>query len=148
MGQSGPWEGKESLHSEVRNVMLIYINMGLVVRKSVFGGSRTIKAQTSLRICAVWSAPLFFTCWISHIKTCYKGNFTILASLCSWASWFGYNLVGNPEDRFCHGEAHIVLLFHSQHGQNTKCADWPEPSLLAYTKFLWRWTLRPDFFYL
>ena len=27
---------------------------------AVFGGLRTTQAQTSLRICAVWSAPLFF----------------------------------------------------------------------------------------
>ena len=34
--------------------------MGLVARKPVFGGLRTPKAQTSLRIRAVWSAPLLF----------------------------------------------------------------------------------------
>ena len=30
-----------------------------------------------------------------------------LASLCSLAGWFENSLVGNPEDRFCHNEAHI-----------------------------------------
>ena len=34
--------------------------MGLVARKPVFGGLRTTKAQTSLPIRAVWSAPLLF----------------------------------------------------------------------------------------
>ena len=34
------------------------------------------------------------------IKTCYKQNFTILASLCSQAGWSGYDLGGNPKDRF------------------------------------------------
>ena len=32
-------------------------------RKPVFGGLRTTKAQTSLRIRAVWSAPLLFAFW-------------------------------------------------------------------------------------
>ena len=36
------------------------LNMGLDVRKPVYGGLQTIPAQTSLRICAVWSAPLLF----------------------------------------------------------------------------------------
>ena len=35
-----------------------------------------------------------------HIKTCYKQNFTILASLCSRAGWSGYDLRRNPKDRF------------------------------------------------
>ena len=38
-------------------------NMGLVTKKPVFGGLGTTKAQTSLRICAVWSAPLLFPFW-------------------------------------------------------------------------------------
>ena len=38
-------------------------HMGLGARKPVFGGLRTTKAQTSLRIRAVWSAPLLFAYW-------------------------------------------------------------------------------------
>ena len=34
-------------------------------------------------------------------------KFLSLACLCSWAGWFKYNLVGNPEDRFSHGKAHM-----------------------------------------
>ena len=41
-----------------------------------------------------------------HIKTCYERNFDFLASLCSWAGWFEFHFIGNPEDRFCHVEAH------------------------------------------
>ena len=33
----------------------------------------------------------------------------ILASLCSCAGWFDHHFVGNPEDRFCHVEANIIL---------------------------------------
>ena len=38
-------------------------NMGHNARKHVFGGLRTTQAQTSLRIRAVWSAPLLFAFW-------------------------------------------------------------------------------------
>ena len=34
--------------------------MGLDARKPVFGGLQTTQVQTSLRIRAVWSAPLLF----------------------------------------------------------------------------------------
>ena len=43
------------------------LSMGLVARKPVFGGLRTTQAQTSLRILAVWSAPLLFT--LSRLAT-------------------------------------------------------------------------------
>ena len=43
-----------------------------------------------------------------HIQTSYKRNFNSLASLCSWAGWFEYHFVRNPEDRFSRNEAYIV----------------------------------------
>ena len=44
-------------------------HMGLDARKTVFRGLRTTKAQTRLRIPAVWSAPLLFTFWkVSYIN--------------------------------------------------------------------------------
>ena len=45
-----------------------------------------------------------------HISTCSKRNFHFLASLCSWAIWFGYDLVRNPEDQFSRIETHIMIL--------------------------------------
>ena len=43
--------------------------MGLDARKPVFGGLRTTQAQTSLRIRAVWSAPLLFAIWkVSYVN--------------------------------------------------------------------------------
>ena len=37
-------------------------------RENLFGALRTTKTQTSLRICAVWSAPLLFAyCKVSYI---------------------------------------------------------------------------------
>ena len=41
----------------------VHLYMGLVARKPVFGGLGTTQAQTSLRIRAVWSAPLLFAFW-------------------------------------------------------------------------------------
>ena len=50
--------------------------------KTCFCHMRTTKAQISLRIRAVWSAPLLFssTCWIQ--------NFKALACVCGWAGWW------------------------------------------------------------
>ena len=43
------------------------LNLGLDAR--VFGGLRTTQAQTSLRIRAVWSAPLLFAFWkVLHVN--------------------------------------------------------------------------------
>ena len=44
-----------------------FYHMGLDVRIPVFGGWRTTKTHTSLRICAVWSAPLLF----AYLKVSY-----------------------------------------------------------------------------
>ena len=46
-----------------------WYNMGLAVRKPIFGGLRTTKEQTSLCIRAVWSAPLLF----AYCKVSYPG---------------------------------------------------------------------------
>ena len=43
--------------------MIYLAYMGLDMRKPVFGCLRTTKAQTSLRIRTVWSAPLLFAFW-------------------------------------------------------------------------------------
>ena len=42
---------------------MMMMMMGLDTRKPVFGGLQTAKVQTSLRIRAVWSAPLLFAYW-------------------------------------------------------------------------------------
>ena len=36
---------------------------------------QTTKPQISLRIRAVWSAPLLFAAWIVYTSTCYSWNF-------------------------------------------------------------------------
>ena len=54
---------------------------------------RRTKAQTSLCICAVWSAPLLPLPVKYNTSTYYTQNFNILASLCSRACWFEAHLV-------------------------------------------------------
>ena len=56
-------------------------NIGPDARKPVFGGLPTTKVQSTLHICADWSAPLLIPYWNYHIYTSFKGNFNILASL-------------------------------------------------------------------
>ena len=51
------------------------------------------KAQISLRIRAVWSAPLLFA-----VSSFYIRNFKPLASFCGCAGWFESYLIENTED--------------------------------------------------
>ena len=82
--------------------------MGPDVRKPVFSGLRTTKAQTSLCIRTVWSAPLSLAYWkLSNIGLLRAKKFNFLASLCSWGDLFETCFVANPEDRFSHDKAHI-----------------------------------------
>ena len=70
------------------------------VRKHAFEGLGATRAQTSLCICAVWSAPLLFAFWKMLYLTWYRWDFNFLSSLCSCGEWFESRFVGNPEDRF------------------------------------------------
>ena len=75
------------------------VHMGLIARKTVFGGLRTTQAQTSLSITSVWSAPLFLAFW----KVPYVNLLRV-----SLGDWFEYCFDRNPEDRFSSDEAHII----------------------------------------
>ena len=44
-----------------------------------------------------------------QMLTCQRWNFNSLASLCSLGDWFESLFVRNPEDRFCHDEAHFII---------------------------------------
>ena len=81
---------------------------GLDARKPVFGG---LLYQRHRPACTVWSPPFYLFIGKYHFKTCYKRNFTILASLCSSAGWFWYDLMGNLKDSFCHIMAHTILTW-------------------------------------
>ena len=45
----------------------------------------------------------------STIPLLSKSNFKLLAILCGRAAWFVWDLVGNPEDRISHNEAHMKV---------------------------------------
>ena len=71
---------------------------------------RTTKVQISLRIRAVWSAPLLFRYLdsITPLVSISEISSLHLASVAAQASlWFASYLIANPEDRFSHDEAHI-----------------------------------------
>ena len=85
-----------------------WLYMGLLVTKPVFGGLRTTKVQTSLRIGADWSAPLLFAYWKVSYLNLLQANFNILASLWRWREWFESRFNVNPEDRFCCDKAHMI----------------------------------------
>ena len=78
--------------------------------ENLFCHMRTTKAQISLRICTVWSAPSLFAVRWYNTSSSYIQNFKPLANLCSRAGRFESYLVGNPEDRFSREEAHLKVL--------------------------------------
>ena len=86
-------------------------HMGLsVARKPVFEDLRTTQAQTSLRICSVWSAPFLFAIWkVSYVNLLQVKLQFSSQSVYSWGDWFETRLFRNPEDRFSRDEAHILL---------------------------------------
>ena len=86
---------------------------------------RTSKVQISLRICAVWSAPLLFAACSSF----YIRNFMPLGSLCSWAGRFESYLVGNPEDRFSRDKDSVCLRFLFRHIMSTQMTIATPPHL-------------------
>ena len=76
--------------------------------KTCFCHMRTTKAQISLRIRAVWSAPLLLAARIIEYLIFLNAKFKTLASFCGCAGRFESSLVTNPEDRFSRDKAHIV----------------------------------------
>ena len=91
-------QGLRVIHVESR------LYLGLGARKPVLGGLRTTKAQTSLRIRAVWSAPLLSAFWkvpylsLLHAKFHFSSFF--LASLCSWWDELSLALSETPKTGF------------------------------------------------
>ena len=104
------------------------LHMGLDARKPVFGGLPTTKAQTSLCIRAVWSAPLLFAYKkVSYLDVLWaKFQDEFLACLGSWGDWFETRFVRNPEDRFSRSEAHMWWTIKTVLGQT----GWNVPVVL------------------
>ena len=80
------------------------------LEKTCLSYMRTTKAQISLRIRAVWSAPLLFAAKIS--LGFYIRNFKTLASFCGCAGRFESYLVENTEDRVSRDEDLMLVLLH------------------------------------
>ena len=82
-----------------------------------------------------------------HIKTCCKGNFIILASLCCLVGWFECHFVVNPEDRFSRVTSHIG--FGKLYGYKSIKQSYLEACKFSHdyeeTKTLQIWTSTWDF---
>ena len=57
----GLWDKESRLYMEIAHSDIIFHYLSLIMRKPVLCHMRTTKVQISLRIHAVWSAPLLFT---------------------------------------------------------------------------------------
>ena len=121
--------------------------------KSCLCNIRKTKAQISMRIRAVWSAPLFSLPRLYIISSCYICNFMTLSCFCSWAARFESYLVENPEDVFLWRSSKVkvinsawVLVYMCtiwriciwattwQNQQNGMCAQWTRRSAWASTQ--------------
>ena len=69
------------------------------------------KAQTSLRIHAVWSVPLFFIYWNVSYQNLLQAKFQFSKSSLLLSRLFLYYLIGNPKNRFSHVMAHFNLAW-------------------------------------
>ena len=89
------------------------LNLLKVLEEFCHRGLQTTKAQTSLHIRAVWSAPLLFTNWIVSYLNLLQArlHFFFLVSVAVKAG-FWYDLIGNSEDRFCRIDARICIYIH------------------------------------
>ena len=115
------WEFLKKQNKKKRGMQFIHYctdhkysyNMGLDARNPVFGGLWTTQAQTSLRICAVWSAPFF--CFLESIKCKLAAGEISIFKLVSLAEETGlkHSLSKQPpppppENSFSHNEAHMI----------------------------------------
>ena len=84
--------------------------MSLVMRKPALCHIRTTKAQISLHIHAVWSAPLLFAALGSITPILAKSKISRLARFCSCTDWFESYQVQTPEDRFSRDMAQFSII--------------------------------------
>ena len=88
------------MHTNVRH------NLCCVVRKSAFCLCEN-KDADQLRGNREANQRLCFRYIDSTISLVPIRNFKPLAILCGCTAWFVWGLVGNPEDRFSHNQAHF-----------------------------------------
>ena len=98
--------------------------------KTCFCHMRTTKAQISLRIRAVWSAPLFSLPGECYTCSFYIQKFKTLASLWSWAGRFESYLVANLRRQ--------IFSWRGSNGTRSHvCSDWYHWSVCASKQFDW-----------
>ena len=92
--------------------LAIYIYMSLVMRKPAFCTCKNKDAdqlrgnrEADQRLCFGYIVQSLY-----FLNTKFQGS---IAILCGCIARFVSDLVGNPEDRFSHNEAHIVLISKS-----------------------------------
>ena len=87
-----------------------FLHMSHVMRKHVFA---ICEQQRCRSACASAQSDQCICCMLPgkyYTSSCYSRSFKTLGSLCSSAGQFESYLVENPEDRFSHDKAHIILL--------------------------------------
>ena len=94
---------------------MILLQLGQDMRKCVLCDMRTSKVQISLRIRAVWSAPLFSLFRLYDMYTCYIQKFKIPTSFCSLAVWFKSYLVENPWRHVFVWCGSVIMILHGLH---------------------------------
>ena len=104
--------------SPLQKSTVLYVSQAM--KKCVLCHMGTTKAQISLRIRAVWSAPLLFAAKIVryNISRFYSQNFKTLASFCGCAGRFLSNLVANSRRHVLSCRGTCV-----KHNVGTQCED-------------------------
>ena len=77
-------------------------------QENLSSGFANNKAQTSLCTSVQSDQRLCYSIYVKYSSQTWSvQNFNILTCLCSWVDWTEYRFVGNPNDTFCHIEAHF-----------------------------------------
>ena len=99
------------LEQKIQVCSSLYHNMSLVMRKPAFciwenkdTDQLRGNCEADQRLCFRYKDSTFF-----YPSTSYIRNFKLLAIFCGSIAWFVSDLVKNPEDRFSHNEAPIIL---------------------------------------
>ena len=89
------------------------------MRKPVLPNANNKGADQPVHLCSLIST-FVVRCLDSISLSFYIQNFKALASFCGCAGRFESYLVENPEDRFSHDEAHLLLVPETMMGLQSK----------------------------
>ena len=107
-------------------LIIVMLNMDLDVRKPSSGVCEQQRCRPAWASTQSDQGLCYSLIGKYHIKTCYKRNFTILASLCSWGDWFESRFVRHLINRFCRVKAHMFMYyippnFYAVNIQHSRC---------------------------